>query len=40
MFFDLNDNSILDMENLNGPCTAGRLSACQMGGCEFKPLPG
>ena len=22
MFFDLNDNSILDMENL-GPCTAG-----------------
>ena len=26
MFFDLNDNSILDMENL-GPCTAGRLPA-------------
>lgn len=24
MFFDLNDNSILDMENLR-PCTAGRL---------------
>ena len=38
MFFDLNDNSILDMENL-GPCTAGRLPACQVGGCEFKPLP-
>lgn len=27
MFFDLNDNSILDMENL-GPCTAG--SDCQL----------
>ena len=37
MFFDLNDNSILDKENL---CTAGRLPACQVGGCEFKPLPG
>jgi len=39
MFFDLNDNLILDMENL-GPCTAGRLPACQVGVCEFKPLPG
>ena len=26
MFFDLNDNSILDKENL-GPCTSGRLPA-------------
>lgn len=39
MFFDLKDNLILDMENL-GPCTAERLPACRVGGCEFKPLPG